>query len=381
MWSAFITGAAEKASSLIDERDNAIKKLMEERLEDMKKTAAETTKKAQLRRDKISSNARELMSLGVPEEQAIAIIQQVGPEGTENFINTLKSSQEVTPEKIRLATKDLQTSQATLEDVFAEQATPMAAEAGPVPQTRGAFGLPSRAGQEFAAQAGRLRTELPELPATAKPLDMSVFAEADEETFTKRENAARMKILDAETDKDRQQGLNELNRILAIKDIGKDKEGDLKESDVRSNLRILDATIKQSIAGPGDLVVITDPATGERTFEYSKDIDPKVRNEIERKRREEFSKYIRQHYEQSGKVPGVVQRVTSAFLLAGEGQAAPAAGEGQAAPAPASTKTEVKAEGNLFYVVEPGNSGRLGPFKSEQEALNARDAYIKQKTK
>ena len=54
-----------------------------------------------------------------------------------------------------------------------------------------------------------------------------------------------------------------------------------------------------------------------------------------------------------------------------------------AAPAPGTTSTqaEVKAEGSLFYVIEPGSQGRMGPFKSKQEALNARDAYNKQKTK
>lgn len=316
MWSAFVTGMAEKAVSLIDERDKEIQDKLDQQLKQMYETAAETRKKAQLRRDKLESTARELMTYGVSQEQAASILQNVGPEGAANMVERLKTAKEVTPEKIRAALSKVQTVDMPLEDVIRQKTTPTAIPA-PVPETRGAFGLPSRAGRQFAERAGMLRTELPELPTTAQPLDMSVFAEPDEETLTKRENAARMKILDAETGEDRQQGLNELNRILAIKDIGKDKEGDLKESDVRSNLRILDATIKQSIAGPGDLVVITDPATGERTFEYSKDIDPKVRNEIERKRREEFRKYIRQHYEQSGKVPDVVQRVTSAFLLGG----------------------------------------------------------------
>lgn len=316
MWSAFITGMAEKATSLIDERDKEIQEKIDRQLEKMYKDAAETKKKAELRRDSLESTARELMSLGVSETQAASLLQNVGPEGAANMVERLKKSKQVTPEKIRAAMSQIETSQAPLTDIIAQQTTPTAREIQE-PQMQGAFGLPSRAGREFAETARGIETELPEVPTKAQPLDLSVFEEADEETFTKRENAARMKILDAETDEDRQQGLNELNRILAIKDIGKDKEDKLKESDVRSNLRVLDATIKQSIAGPGDLVVVTDPVTGERSFEYSKDIDPKVRNEIEKKRREEFKKYIRQHYEESGKVPDVVQRVTSAFLLGG----------------------------------------------------------------
>jgi hypothetical protein len=179
---------------------------------------------------------------------------------------------------------------------------------------RGAFNLPSRAGEEFAETARGIKTELPDIPTKAQPLDLSVLEDVDEETFNKRKNEARIRVLDATTPQEQTNAIAELTTILAVEDYGKDKEDGLKESDVRSNLRILDASIKQSIAGPGDLVIVTDPTTNERTFEYSKDIDPKVRQTIEAKRREEFNKYIQQFYAQEGKVPEVVQRVVGAFV-------------------------------------------------------------------
>ena len=118
--------------------------------------------------------------------------------------------------------------------------------------------------------------------------------------------------------------------------IGKDKDGDLKESDVRSNLRILDAAIKQRMAGPGDLVIITDPITKENSYEFSKGIKPEVREAIEKKRKEEFDKYINAFYRRGGEIPSVVQRVVNAFILSSTVQ--PASASEKQAPAPAQPK-------------------------------------------
>lgn len=313
MWSAFVTGMAEKATSLIDERDKEIQEKIDRQLEKMYKDAAETKKKAQLRRDTLESTARELMTLGVSDVQAASLLQNVGPEGAANMVERLKNSKQITPEKIRAALSQVETVDAPLGEVIAKQTTPTATEVQ-APQMRGAFGLPSRAGKEFAETAKGIETELPDIPTKAQPLDLSVLEDADEETFNKRKNEARIKVLDATTPEEQTNAIAELTTILAVEDYGKDKEDGLKESDVRSNLRILDASIKQSMAGPGDLVVVTNPATGERTFEYSKDIDPKVRQAIESKRKIEFSKYVNRFYAQEGQVPDVVQRVVGAFI-------------------------------------------------------------------
>jgi hypothetical protein len=340
MWSAFVTGMAEKATSLIDERDKEIQEKIDRQLEKMYKDAGETKKKAQLRRDTLESTARELMTLGVSDVQAAALLQNVGPEGAANMVERLKKAEKVTPEKIRAALSQVETSEAPLDEVIARQTTPTATEVQ-APQMRGAFGLPSRAGEEFAETARGIETELPAIPTTAQPLDLSVFEDVDEETFSKRKNAAQIKVLDAETPEEQATAIAELTTIAAIEDIGKDKTGDLKEADVRSNLRILDASIKQSIAGPGDLVVVTDPTTGERTFEYSKDIDPRVRQAIESKRRQEFNKYVSRFYAQEGQVPDVVQRVVGAFITQTPGVKKDSVGAGKQPAAPAATPKPV----------------------------------------
>lgn len=312
MWSAFITGMAEKATSLIDERDKEIQEKIDKQLKKMYEDAAETKKKAQLRRDTLESTARELMTYGVSQEQAASLLQNVGPEGAANMVERLKKAKQVTPEKIRAALSQVESSAMSLDEVIAQQTTPTAREVEE-PQMRGAFGLPSRAGKEFAETARDIETELPAIPTTAQPLDLSVFAE-EGSLSDEKEKLIKMVVSEDATADQKQKATEALRKIAAAEDIGKDKNKDLKESDVRSNLRILDASIKQSIAGPGDLVVVTDPTTGERTFEYSKDIDPKVRQAIESKRREEFNKYIRQFYTQEGQVPDVVQRVVGAFM-------------------------------------------------------------------
>lgn len=304
---------AEKATSLIDERDKEIQEKIDRQLEKMYKDAGETKKKAQLRRDTLESTARELMTLGVSDVQAASLLQNVGPEGAANMVERLKKAKQVTPEKIRVALAQVKTVDAPLGEVIARQTTPTATEVQ-APQMRGAFGLPSRAGREFAETARGIETELPDIPTKAQPLDLSVLEDADEETFNKRKNEARIKVLDAKTPEEQTNAIAELRDVISIEQIGEDKKDKLSESSVRANLRIFDATIKESMAGPGDLVVITNPLTGERTLEYSKDIDPKIRQSIESKRRQEFTKYINQYYTQEGQVPDVVRRVVSAFL-------------------------------------------------------------------
>ena len=180
MWSAFVTGMAEKATSLIDERDKEIQEKIDRQLEKMYQDAAVTKKKAELRRDTLESTARELMTLGVSQEQAATLLQNVGPEGAANMVERLKSAKQVTPEKIRAALSQVKTSEAPLDEVIARQTTPTATEVQ-APQMRGAFGLPSRAGKEFAETARGIETELPAIPTTAQPLDLSVFEDAEEE--------------------------------------------------------------------------------------------------------------------------------------------------------------------------------------------------------
>jgi hypothetical protein len=231
---------------------------------------------------------------------------------------------------------------------------------------------------EFGAQ--RLpRPEEIDTPLQKGRIDTEAFAAAP--TLTEMKNSLIKTVIDPEaTADDRKAAANQLAKIAAAEDIGKkDKDKDIKESDVRSNFRILDATIKRQYAGPGDLVRYTDPETGEVSLELSNDVNPKVRQQINEARKTAVNAYIDEHYKQQGSVSPAVRRVAAAFL--GSEPATPSsAGAPAAADAAVPTRAEVRAEGNLFYVKDPESSGRLGPFKSRQEAIKVRDAYNKQKT-
>ena len=166
---------------------------------------------------------------------------------------------------------------------------------------------------EFGAQ--RLpRPEEIDTPLQKGRIDTEAFAAAP--TLTEMKNSLIKTVIDPEaTADDRKAAANQLAKIAAAEDIGKkDKDKDIKESDVRSNFRILDATIKRQYAGPGDLVRYTDPETGEVSLELSNDVNPKVRQQINEARKTAVNAYIDEHYKQQGSVSPAVRRVAAAFL-------------------------------------------------------------------
>jgi hypothetical protein len=194
--------------------------------------------------------------------------------------------------------------------------------------SRGAYGLPTstyrRTMEQAAGTRGKTLDEfgaqrLPTVEEIESPLqkgrvDLSGFEAAP--TLAEMKNSLIKTVIDPEaTADDRKAAANQLARIAAAEDIGKkDKDKDIKESDVRSNFRILDATIKRQYAGPGDLVRYTDPETGEVSLELSNDVNPKVRQQINDARRTAVNEYIQEHYAQSGSVSPAVRRVAAAFL-------------------------------------------------------------------
>jgi hypothetical protein len=380
MWSAFVTGMAEKATSLIDERDKEIQEKIDKQLEKMYQDAAVTKKKAELRRDTLESTARELMTLGVSQEQAATLLQNVGPEGAANMVERLKSAKQVTPEKIRAALSQVKTSEAPLDEVIARQTTPTATEVQ-APQMRGAFGLPSRAGKEFAETARGIETELPAIPTTAQPLDLSVFEEEEEEAFSKRKNAARIKVLDAKTPGDRNAAIEELSSIAAIEDIGvknKSEEG-FKESNIRSNIRNFINTINESMAGPGSSLVRLQNEDGSYRYGYAKGTKKEDIVAIEQLKRNAVESYLKQFYSVEGSIPTVVRKVAEAFLATpGQRLLTPPASSPEASK-PADSQAGIKKEGGSFYIVDPASPGRVGPFKTQKEALEALDMYKKQR--
>jgi hypothetical protein len=220
---------------------------------------------------------------------------------------------------------------------------------------RGAFGLRTRAGEAARARglaaAGMTeeelyKTQMVRPTGVEGTLDLGVFE--DEESLSKMEDRLIKTMINPETSKDeKKQAASTLGRIGAAKGLLKaEKEGgpgDVKESDVRSNFRILDATIKKQFAGPGDLVRYTDPATGEVSLELSNDVKPEVRQQINEARSAAFNAFIQEHYSQTGSVPPAVRRVASAFLGTAPEPVKPA---GAPAPKPPAGKVVVTTPDN-----------------------------------
>lgn len=374
MWSSFVTGMAEKATSLIDERDKEIQEKIDRQLEKMYQDAAVTKKKAELRRDTLESTARELMTLGVSQEQAATLLQNVGPEGAANMVERLKSAKQVTPEKIRAALAQVKTSAAPLDEVIARQTTPTATEVQ-APQMRGAFGLPSRAGKEFAETARGIETELPAIPTTAQPLDLSVFEEEEEETFSKRKDAARIKLLNAKTPKDRAAAIEELGSIAAIEaiEIKKESNEDFKESNIRSNIKNFINTINESMTGPGSSLVRLQNEDGSFRYGYARGTKKEDIIAIEKVKRNALENYLKKFYSIEGSIPDVVRKVAESFLAtpgqqfltssASSPEASKSSSSG-ATPAPAAAQ---KADPTVVQYVRNGEL-KTKKFKNEDEA-------------
>ena len=317
-WSSFVTGFAKQATTLIQERDKEIQELINERLEKMNQDAKEARKLGASRKEELASVSNSLVALGLPENEVASLIESQGIERAKQTAELLQKEEltgGLTPDKVQRMTAGLPKTDTSLQGTIERLSTPTTGAVTPV-QTRRAFGLGGgRRAAEFEERAGQVATSLPEMPQAtgAGGVDLSVFAEEPSLTDQKASLIKTIASLES-SDEEKQEAVASLRRIVAAEDLIKSKDKDLTESNVRSNLRILDASIKQSMAGPGDLVVVTNPATGERTFEYSKDIDPKIRQSIESKRKQEFNKYINRFYMEEGQVPSVVQRVASAFM-------------------------------------------------------------------
>jgi hypothetical protein len=308
-WASFITGAATKATELINDRDKEIQKKIDEQLSLMNEEAKTTKKKGETRRDALKSAANQLVSFGMNPDQVAAFISGADPATLEASIKLLQSRAVspggITPQMTEQMVRSLPKVQETPEQVIEKLSTPVAGAAPDFGTMRGAFGLPSGAAKEAQERAAKLRTELPELPSAAGPLDLTVFAEA--KSFDKRKDDAQTALLDAKTPKERQLAMDNLVSIMQIEALGK-REGPT-ESDVRSNFRILDTTIKNSMAGPGDLVI--DKETN--TYLYSRSIKPEVRAKIEQARLDGFKNLAQAYMQPDGSVPENVARVLMAF--------------------------------------------------------------------
>lgn len=318
-WASFITGAATKATELISERDKEIQKKIDEQLSLMNEEAKATKKKGETRRDSLKSAANQLVSLGMNPDQVAAFISGADPATLEASIKLMSSQaikgEGITPKITEQMLSSLPKVKETPEQVIQKLSTPVAGTAPDFGTMRGAFGLPSGAAKEAQERAAKLQTQLPELPSATGALDLTVFAEA--KSFDTRKNDAQTALLDAKTPKEQQLARNNLVSIMQIEALGK-REGPT-ESDIRSNFRILDTTIKNSMAGPGDLIV--DKETN--TYLYSRSIKPEVRARIEQARLEGFKDLAQTYMQSDGSVPEGVAKVLIAFGIKVDKQGRP----------------------------------------------------------
>lgn len=189
MWAAFLTGAATKATSLIEERDKEIQDDITLKINEMYKSAQETKKKAETRAGKLREVASQLKSLGFSDDEAIAVIQS-GESNAETVISLAQERAKVSPiteaERKGLLPGGVKEVPGGIQEFIRRRTTPVAPEGAsliPKEQMRGAFGLPTRAAETTAksllARTGMTEQELlgrlPEDELVATPLDFSVF--------------------------------------------------------------------------------------------------------------------------------------------------------------------------------------------------------------
>lgn len=353
MWQAFVTGFSKQAAVDIEERNKDIKKQIQQSLINREKTNEEVRKKAEKEYSSRAEVARKASSLlssaGLSKDEMenylVAFVEnpdrftsfeeavkegRIGVDSVGDFV-TLPKTQ---PEK-----------RVRLEDVLGGFRARPAAGAKPADysETRTAFGL--RAGNiaraaetEAAVALGMsdeeklgLQYETP-APKLDAQFNYSVLLKEKQDSIDKRINRASLAVLDADTEEKRNLARAELDRVLAVKSLQKQSESGSKESDIRANYRILNNTIMESMAGPGDLV--RDTETG--ALMYSRAAKPEVRAKIEAQKRKAFmdSELTNSYRQSDGKLPPEVQRIISSFTYSSPA-AAPTGGGGAPAPAPA----------------------------------------------
>jgi hypothetical protein len=417
MWSAFITGFANKSTELIEEKDNEIKKNMELQLKDMYASRKEAMSKAETRRDELRKAAAQLRTFGLDDNGIVEVLSSGNYENITKLLQNEAKTGTLTQQKInRFIGRSESKMPADLEGFF-NKATELAAPMGTKPlstEATGAFGFRSRAAEDTTERflkAQNLSREdiqkstLADMPMTGRAFDYSALAGDEDDSFGKVKNRARIKLLEAaegseeqkqammeyqkiiaieklgeddetaglakikkeaqvdlfnaKTPAERSNALARLTRVISIEDIGKDKKDELKESDVRSNLRILETSIVQSMAGPGNTIVVTDPTTGERRVTIKGTVKPELRNRIEQTRTSAIREYVQTHYTRNGKVPEQVQRVLGAFTVGGMGMEESAEGQPTAAPAPAAGNTGATRGAPARALSQPAATGKV----------------------
>jgi len=370
MWQAFVTGFAKQTSATMQERNKEIKQQIQQSLiekdkqnEDAKKRAEkEYTSRAEVARKastllsdaKVPADQREKYLIAFVEnpdrfaqfEEAV-LEGRTGVDSIGDFIVLPKSQEQKKPP--------------SLEQVLSGfKARPKAGATAPdYSQTRTVFGLSAEptaraARTEAKATLGMTEEEALGLeytspaPTLSAQFNFSTLLKENTDSLDKRLNKANLALLDATTPQEKTKARAEVDRILAVKSVQQKKEGGEKESDIRSNYRILSNTIMESLAGPGDLV--RDAESG--ALIYSRTAPPEVRARIEEQKRQAFmaSELTKSYKLPDGSLPPEVTRVISSFTYttpaAGGAGGAPSGTPG--APAPAKV-SDIEREKSLAY--------------------------------
>ena len=320
MWSAFITGAATKATSLIDERDKEIQDEITLRINEMYKSAQDTKKKAETRRDKLTDYASQLKSLGFNDDETITILSS-GMSNAENIVSLATEKAKISPitqsERTGLLPGGAKSMPGGIEEFIRTRTTPTAPEGAtlfPAEQMRGAFGLPTRAAESttksLMARSGMTEQELlgslPEEELSSVQLDLSVFSTENTKTLAQRLDRERIALFEAEQTGDEEEIKARQKNIAGL--IKAKKEGaDAEEvkppsrADFRADIRNARAgAIQDLVVSIGSADFVPNPQTGE--LEYI-GADPKARERIKQAVEANVRAYTQAFMDEKGTVP------------------------------------------------------------------------------
>lgn len=320
MWSAFITGAATKATSLIEERDKEIQDDIAVKLNEMYKSAEGEKKKAETRRDKLRDYASQLKALGFSDDETITILSS-GSGNAENVITLATEKAKTSPitaaERTGLLPGGVKSIPGGIEEFIRTRTTPVAPEGAtlfPAEQMRGAFGLPTRAAEattkSFMARAGMTEQEmLGRLPAeelSSVQLDLSVFGTENTKTLAQRLDRERVALFEAEQAGDEEEAKVRRRNIDGL--VRAKKEGAAGEevkpasrADYRADIRNARASaIQDLVVEIGGADFVPNPQTGELEYVGR---DSKARARIRQAVENNVRRYTEAFMDSTGAVP------------------------------------------------------------------------------
>lgn len=353
MWSAFVTGFAEQASTEIEKTNKEISDRVIAEMSSLIKKKEEAEETAQTKRDAARKQAAALQALAGPNLTESQIIGIINSGEADTVIKKLRDNT-VGPEKMKqLFIPADPNAQADLEQYLSEVGKLTGKAPVRTEMERGAFGLRTRAGEAARARglaaAGMTEEELYQTRLASPEgvegrLDLSIFK--DEESISNMQDRLIRTVIDPSSSKEEKDSASKtLGEIGGAKALLKAKEEGIsfKESDIRANLRNYVATIKERMAGPGNTKRVLNPETNSVDIIYGKTVKPDEIRRIESAADTALNGYINQYYSVGGEIPEPVQRVVATFtarpmaIRVGTGGAGEAAGE---VPAPTGKPTK-----------------------------------------